>query len=288
MSVAPGLEAFRQAYEINPIALVGGLAQNMPGGKVSILSLTNPAYFQGGVTSQASAPTGGGSGGGRNQNFIDANGGGGGPGAAPSIAAPGIEEFFAHFVPIPGGTIIDQQVGMYPFANQAVAANAIITQPLKISLLMICPAREGVPYSTKLAIMQSLQQSLQKHNILGGTYDIATPAAFYSNCLMLQMADQSAGGSAQQQWQWRLDFIEPLLTLQQAQQTLNAAMSKINSKTITNGQTSGRDLTIGQPGTNAAPSVSPAASGSSAAGTGSFQSNISAGGSGGGGGGGGR
>lgn len=236
MSTAPGFEEFKQKFGVNPIVLTGGIATGLNGGAMPILSLTNPGSFSGGI------------------------------GGDPTTEG----EYFAEYVPIPGGTLIDNQVGMYPFANQATAANAIIAQPLRISMLMICPARPGVNFATKLSVMQSLQQSLQKHNMMGGMYSVATPSAIYTDCLMTAMVDASTGQSAQAQFQWRLDFIKPLLTLQAARQTMNAAMSKIANGTPTNGQTSGRDLTVNQPGTNAGPSTIPASTGSAAAGTGQF------------------
>lgn len=236
MSTAPGFEDFKQKFGINPIVLTGGIASQLPGGKMPILSLTNPGNFSGGI------------------------------GGDPTTDG----EYFAEYIPVPGGTLIENQVGMYPFANQATAANAIIAQPLRIAMLMVCPARPGVNFSNKLAVIQSLQQSLQKHNMMGGLYSVATPSAIYTDCLLTAMIDASTGQSAQAQFQWRLEFIKPLLTLQAAQQTMNAAMSKWANGTPSNGQTSGRDLTVNQPGTNAAPSTIPASTGSSAAGTGQF------------------
>ena len=52
-----------------------------------------------------------------------------------------LDDFFANYQPIPGGTLIDQDIGEYPFANQSVAANAVIAKPLKIPMMMICPVR---------------------------------------------------------------------------------------------------------------------------------------------------
>src|SRR5262249_27408392 len=132
-----------------------------------------------------------------------------------------LDSFFANFHPLPGSTLLDQKVGTYPFANQAVAANAVIVDPLAISVRMICPAREDAGYAIKLATMTALRATLAQHNASGGTYTIATPSFFYTNCLFLKMTDVSDARSHQAQNAWQLDFARPLLTLQDAQQVQN-------------------------------------------------------------------
>jgi hypothetical protein len=148
------------------------------------------------------------------------------------------EDSQPRFIPMPGATLIDQDIGNYPFADQRTAANAVIAKPLTISFRMIVPATPLGGYQRKLQMMQSLQASLQKHNASAGTYDLVTPSAMYPNCLMLVMRDISSpvgGETAQPQVDWQLDFVKPLLTQEDAQASQNALMSKLTSGTqVTN------------------------------------------------------
>ena len=68
-----------------------------------------------------------------------------------------LDSFFANFYPMPGSSLIDQQIGHYPFANQTVAANAIIVQPLTVSMLMRVPVRDPGGYSTKLSVSSDVR-----------------------------------------------------------------------------------------------------------------------------------
>src|SRR5690242_11026591 len=94
--------------------LVDGIASAIPGQMLPIISITEAINFTAGLLSG---------------------------GAGTDLSDPNLDNFFANFEPIPGARLISQQVGHYPFANQAVAANAVIPQPLPVSLLMKCPAR---------------------------------------------------------------------------------------------------------------------------------------------------
>jgi hypothetical protein len=144
--------------------------------------------------------------------------------------------FFANYKPMAGAGIINNQVGMYPFANQNVAANAIIAQPLNISMLMYNPAGgQTGGYPLKLVTMVSLQNALAQHNNSGGTYSILTPSYIYTNCLMTGMHSADAGESLQVQYMWQLDFIQPLVTVQSAQTALNGLMQKLTDGTTLSG-----------------------------------------------------
>lgn len=188
---------FQLAFEISPIILTGGIAQNMDGGMLPIVALTQGISFTTGLLE--------------------------------GVTNLDLSDFFCHFVPMPGGTIEENQIGMYPFANQAVAANAIIVQPLRISLRMICPARPDLPYSAKLATFSALKASIDQHTNQGGTYTIATPSAIYVNCLLTTLKDISTGQTKQVQDAWQWDFIQPLVSLQQLQAAQNAWMSKVTN-----------------------------------------------------------
>lgn len=228
----PGLAAFKLSFNISPIILTGGVAGLIPGGMLPIISITEALNFGIGLL------------------------GGGGEDID-------LDSFFCYFQPLGGSTFIDQQIGQYPFANQAVAANATIAQPLTVSMEMICPVREAFGYASKLATMTALQNTLAQHNASGGTYTVATPSRFYDNCILLRMVDTSGGNSKQAQERWRLDFVQPLLTLQQAEQAQNSLMGKISAGVPVGGDPpgwSGLPPTVGIPPSLAGPGVVPALS----------------------------
>jgi hypothetical protein len=231
-----GLVAYKLSFELSPIILTHGVAKNMPGGMLPIIAITEAL------------------------NFVDGLLSGGDP--------INLDNFFAHFLPVTGAKHISQQVGTYPFANQAVAANAVISQPLSVSMRMICPVRESLGYAVKLATMMNLQATLAQHNASGGTYTVATPTRFYTECLMTDMYDVTSGESNQLQTMWQMDFTQPLLTEQQAQEAENSLISKITNGTPIDGQPSwsGVASTIGYVNTLGATSLIPSASSTGAAG----------------------
>lgn len=140
---------------------------------------------------------------------------------------------------VPGSTLISQAVGMYPFANQAVAANATIQNPLTISLVMIAPVNQPGGFLTKMQRFSALQQALQQHNALGGMYIVATPAFVYQNLLLTNVSDAtpevSIEGDKQAQTQYQFDFVQPILTVQGAQAAQAALMQRITNGTQING-----------------------------------------------------
>ena len=190
---------FRSAYDlsfqVSPIILNGGIVANTLGGMMPIIGLVG----QLGALAQSVLSSG-------------------------SVS---LDNFFARFVVLPGGTIISNAVGTYPFANQQVAGNAIVMQPKNVSLLMIAPVKDTGGYLTKLAIFTSLQSSLEAHCAAGGTFHVATPARIYTNCILTSMTDVTSGEGKQQQIQWQLDFVQPLLTQQAASSAFGALMSKL-------------------------------------------------------------
>jgi hypothetical protein len=188
------------SFQVSPIILNGGIVANTLGGMMPIIGLTGQlAALAGGVISGA------------------ING-----------QAPSLDDFYARFVPVPGGTVISNAIATFPFANQSVAANAIIEQPLAVSLLMIAPVKDAGGYLSKLAIFTALRTSLRSHNAAGGTYHIATPSFIYTNCIMTGMQDVTSGeGGRQQQIMWQLDFIKPLITENDALSAQNSLISKV-------------------------------------------------------------
>ena len=228
---SPGEIAYKLSFQISPIILTGGIAR-LVGGMLPIIAITESLDFALGLLS----------------------------GGSPDVS---LDNFFASYEPLPGSRLIAQKVGLYPYANQQVASNAVIQQPLNISMLMICPVRKSGGYAAKLATMMALQSALTQHNNSGGTYTIATPSYIYTNCLLLDLHDASGSDSKQPQNRYVWDFLQPLLTLQQAQEAQNNLMQKITDGTALNGQPawSGLGPTVGVPSSLAGSSVIPSLAG---------------------------
>ena len=189
--MANGLPAFQRSYEIAPIILTGGLAANLPDGAMTILTLTEG--------SEANYGT--------------------------------IEHYFARFKVLPGGSLQDWGIAEYPFANMTMAANAVVQNPLRVSLQMLVPAKSNVPgnsYPFKSARMSAIKTKLDTHITLGGYFTVATPAFTYVDCLLVSMRDVGSGGDKQVQLAYQLDFVQPLITQQAATQTLNSFYNKLN------------------------------------------------------------
>jgi hypothetical protein len=226
--------AYKLAFEISPIFLTGGIATSLINsatqaaglnvsvgtGALPIVALTQATSFGIGILT-GNPPT-------------------------------DLGAFFAHFVPLPGSTLIDYDVSTYPFANQTVAANAMIAKGLNISLEMICPATGELGFASKLATMELLTSTVNKHIQLGGTFTVLTGAQLYTNCLLKRIVDISAGDTAQRQWRYQWDFFQPLITLAAAQTSQNNLLSKISAGVPTDGSLSGANSIINQPPAGAA------------------------------------
>ena len=189
--------AGRLAFEISPIIFTNGIAGNSYGALPIVA-----------VTQQAGAA--------RN-------------GVLNGEIATSLDEYFAHFSPVPGGKLANFSFGQFPFANQQVAANAVIFEPLTIALKMSIPVQQTSGYVTKFLTMLALQSILRQHAQLGGTYTIVTPAGIWPNCLLASLTDISQGASPAPQNTWQWDFIQPLITLQQAQGAQNTFMSNYSA-----------------------------------------------------------
>jgi len=177
---------FSVAYEDSPIILQKGIAQYVPGGLLPVTLLTEVFDVPGLVNGQ----------------------------------------LFAKYKPVPGGTLQDWQVAEYPFASMQVAANAVIQQPLKISMLMICPAQNNGGYLFKQAILTGLKLALETHILTGGSFSVITPAYTYTNCLLTGLHDVTPPSDKQVQYLFQWDFVQPLITATGAQQVLGNLMSK--------------------------------------------------------------
>lgn len=191
-----GLAIADLAYRCSPIMLTGGIAKDTVGGIMPIILLTESIGFVNGLLSGSVTS--------------DTN------------------NFFAHFSVVPGGALINNNVGMYPFANQKVAANALIVNPMNLSLMMHCPPRNSGAYVTKLATLSALQAAIYQHNAMGGMYTILTPGFIYTNMIMTGMRDASPDSSKIPQSQYVFDFIRPLTQLSESQQVQSTLMSKLS------------------------------------------------------------
>jgi len=220
--------AFQATFQISPIVLTGGVAANIPGGMLPIVSLTESLAFVTGLLSGS--------------------------------AQDDLDEFLMQWLPLAGSSLIEQRIGEYTFANQATAANAVIRDPLNISMLMIVAAKDGVGYLTKLATISALQATLAQHNNSGGLFTIATPSFIFTDCVMLSMRDSSRQDIKQWQNAWRLEFRQPLISLAAAAAAQNNLMSTISQQSPTDGSQTGIAPTTGQPSSLATPSFAPSAS----------------------------
>lgn len=190
-----GRAIFQLGYEISPIILVNGVAEFIPGKMLPIIAITQAFNLTKGI--------------------IDSN------------ISVNPDDFFARFQPVSGATLIENQIGQYPFANQTVAANAIVTQPLNFSMEMICPVREGGAYISKLVTMTALKMILDLHIAQGGTFIVATPSQVFTDCLLLRLKDVTSGETKQKQVTWQWDFYKPLITESLAISVANQKMGNI-------------------------------------------------------------
>lgn len=193
-------ELYKLGFEISPVILCKGIAQSIPGGMLPIVALTQSASFVTGLIGGAI-------------NLTD------------------LDKYFCHWRPVQGGTLVDYDIARYPFANQTVAANALLAQPLRISLLMDAPVNENTGAMTKLVTISALQAVLQAHANLGGTFIIATPALIYSGCILRTVKDVTSSSEPVPQRSWMWDFEQPLVSEAGAEQAVNSFLSKIDGGT---------------------------------------------------------
>ncbi|ELM1462764.1 hypothetical protein AAII44_001157 [Salmonella enterica] len=202
-------ELYKLGFEISPVILCDGVAQSIPGGMLPIVALTQSASYVSGLL-------------------------------GGSIELTDLDKYFCHWRAAPGATMIDYDIGRYPFANQAVAANALLSQPLRIPMLMDAPVNENTGAMTKLVTLSALQAVLQAHANLGGTFIVATPGIIYSNCILRTVRDVTGSNDTLPQRQWLWDFEQPLISETSAEQAVNSYLNKIDNgdKTTENAWTS--------------------------------------------------
>jgi hypothetical protein len=138
------------------------------------------------------------------------------------------EDYFAHFHNLPNGTLSEWQIAQYPFASLVMAANAVIQMPLKISMIMKCPAQNNPQnnYFAKGSILTILKNQIETHVLMGGTFIVVTPAFTYTDVLLRQIRDVSPPSDKQVQTMWQWDFEQPLLSDEGAQRVLGNMLGK--------------------------------------------------------------
>jgi hypothetical protein len=213
-------------YQVTPIILTGGIADNISGGMLPLLALTNPNAFSDNLLSG-------------NENFE-------------------LDDAFAIFQPAVGGSLVEQTIATYPFANLSVAANAIIRNPINVSMIMITPMKQLGSWSQKLSIMSALKATLDSHNNAGGTYTVCTPAYTFIDMLLVNLIDCSMAQSPIPQNAWRWDFTRPLVSLADASGVQSNLMNQISNGVAPPGSDSsitgqGTALTSAPSTTNQAP-----------------------------------
>ena len=191
-------EMYKLGFEISPVILCDGIAQAIPGGMLPIVALTQSASFVTGLLGGAI-------------NLTD------------------LDKYFCHWKPVQGATLVDYDIARYPFANQVVAANALLAQPLRVSLIMEAPVNENTGAMTKLVTISALQSVLQAHASLGGTFIVATPSVIYNRCILRTVKDVTAGNDALPQRTWMWDFEQPLITTTDADRAVTNFLKRIDA-----------------------------------------------------------
>jgi len=190
MSASLGQTLFENAYQNTPIIFQGGIASSLPGQILPIIAITE-------LLDIAGLPSG---------------------------------QLFAQYRPLPGGTLTEWQVAEYPFASFQTAANAVVQQPLKISMQMICPAQNGGGYVLKIAILSALKAVIDQHMLTGGSFTVVTPAYTYTNCLLTSIRDISSSSEKQVQYMFQWDFVQPLITASGAQSALGTLYKRFQDQ----------------------------------------------------------
>ncbi|GBQ08755.1 hypothetical protein [Saccharibacter floricola] len=186
------------AYVNSPILLTDGIANKM-GGTVPIMFYTQLVGTLNGLISGA---------------------------VRGNVNLPNLDNTWCHWQNVQGNTLIDNTPAQYPYANQTVAANALVTNPTNISMQMICPPRGPGAMLTKILTIQSLVSLLNKHCQLGGYFNIITPGQFYTKMLLTNVADSSPHADTQPAVQYTFKFTRPLTQKNEAAQKMSTLMTK--------------------------------------------------------------
>jgi hypothetical protein len=230
------VNAYKQRYQVSPIILVGGIASNVPGNMASMMALTQPNSLP---LISAGSP------------LVETLQGVANPINVIGTSDQYLDDAFGAFNVLPGGTLIVNTVPKYPLADMTMAANAIVREPINVSVIWDTPMRGRNAWVNKLTVMTSLKQMLDLHSNLGGTFIVMTPAIYYDNMILTALTDNSRGGMPLPQNAWKFDFERPqVMTMTEAASAQNALMQKITGGVQTPGLNSG--LSIGTPGSSPA------------------------------------
>lgn len=194
-----GFDLYKLGFEGSPIILTGGVATLIPGQMLPIIAITESLNLVNGLLS--------------------------------GMDVLSLDNLLCHYICNPGTELIKNEIATYPFANQTVAANSIITQPKRVSYTMMCPAKAKGGYFFKLAALTALQAVLELHNASGGLYICVTPSKIYTNCMMVSIANSDGAATRQTQYAWQLEFIQPLITESQAATAQSNLMAKLTGQT---------------------------------------------------------
>lgn len=194
-------DAYKLAYSVTPIILTGGIAQNVPGSSLPVVSILQSLTF--GTQSLASLVSN----------------------ASLSAAT----NPFATFEPLTGSNLIATQLAAYPFASRAVAGNAQLTVPLQVGMRMIVPAQGEGGYTLKSASMITLKSVLDNHIAQGGLFSVITPSYIYTGCVLMDLRDSSDGRTLQKQVEWTWQFQQPLTQEPQLTQVLSNYIQKVSN-----------------------------------------------------------
>jgi hypothetical protein len=224
------LVEMKARYQVAPIILTGGIASMVTGNAVSLLTLTQPNLLP--MAGNDST---------LRQNLITAlqlNN----PSFANAYLPPDndLDDAFGAFTVLPGGTLCVNTVPKYPLASMTMAANAIVREPINISLIWDTPMRGPNAWISKLTTMIALKAVLDLHNNAGGMYTVMTPAFYYDNLILTSLADNSRGGNPLPQNAWRFDFERPMIvTTDDVTADLNMLTSLLTRGVKTVAKTSG-------------------------------------------------
>ncbi|EHJ4017519.1 hypothetical protein J9H63_000160 [Salmonella enterica] len=189
---------FKLAFQTSPILLQGGIAEKIPGGIIPIALFTEGLSIVNGLLHGK------------------------------------LNGATAAFTPMPGTTLIQQDICNLNFYNQITAANSVVKKPNRVVMQMVRPvSTEDGGYITKGITFAALKIFLEMHNDKGGRYIVLTPSYIYTDCLMRSFIDVSGLSEQNKQVQhtWQIEFEQPLITTSSVTQTLNNIMSKFEKGT---------------------------------------------------------
>lgn len=143
-----------------------------------------------------------------------------------NVNLPDLDNTWCHWQNSTKNTLINNSISQYPYANQTVAANALVTQSPSISMQMVCPPRGSGAMLAKILTIQSLISLLNKHCQLGGYFNIITPGQFYTKMLLTSVTDSSPDATSQPASQYTFQFTRPLTQKNEAAQKMSTLMTK--------------------------------------------------------------